>query len=224
MNNIDRSTEQSNDTITLYHSPQTRGTGVWVLLEELGVPYEMILIDRNKGENYQPDFMAINPLSKFPTLVHNGTVVTEQVACYLYLADLFPEKGLAPALNDSKRGAYLRWMAYQGSSFEPALIDKAFERPPIDPVQSSYGSFEQMQKTLFDQIAQGPYLLGEQPYAVDFLWGMSLKWCRMFGLVNTNPVVDAYIERITSRPAFIKVEQQDQALADQQAAEQTEKD
>lgn len=215
---------QKNDSsITLYHAPQTRGTGVWVLLEELGIPYDMKILNFKAGENQQPDFLAINPLGKFPTIMHNGTVVTEQVACYIYLADLFPEKGLAPALDDPKRGAYLRWMAYQGSSYEPALIDSAFSRSPIDPSQAAYGSFDKMLNTLFDQIAKGPYLLGEQPYAVDFLWGMSLKWCRMFGLVNTNPVVDAYIERIISRPAFIKVEQQDQALADQQAAEQTEK-
>jgi glutathione S-transferase len=212
MSNIHQNATGNNDSITLYHAPQTRGTGVWVLLEELGMPYEMKVLNFKAGENQQPEFLAINPLGKFPTLVHNGTVVTEQVACYLYLADLFPEKGLAPALNDPKRGAYLRWMAYQGSSFEPAMIDQAFNRSPIDPSQSSYGSFDKMLKALFDQIAKGPYLLGEKLYAVDILWGMSLKWCRMFGLITTNPVVDAYIERVTLRPAFINVEQQDQAL------------
>ncbi|PYF80482.1 glutathione S-transferase [Marinomonas alcarazii] len=204
---------QSNqDTITLYHAPQTRGTGVWVLLEELGIPYDMKVLNFKIGENQQPEFLAINPLGKFPTLVHNGTVVTEQVACYLYLADLFPEKGLAPALNDPKRGAYLRWMAYQGSSFEPAVIDKAFNRPPVEASQSSYGSFDKMLKTLFDQIAKGPYLLGEEFYAVDILWGLSLKWCRMFGLITTNPVVDAYIDRVTSRTTFTSVEKQEQVL------------
>lgn len=211
----------SNDNIVLYHSPQTRGTGVWFLLEELGVPYELKVLDRNKGENHHPDFLAINPLSKFPTLVHNGTVITEQVACFIYLADLFPEKGLAPSLNDPKRGAYLRWMAYEGSSFEPAIVDRAMQHEPGDPTSVPYGTFELMQKTLFDQIAKGPYLLGDQLYAVDLLWGMALKWCRMFGLVDTTPIVDEYIERITSRPAFIKTEERDQTLADQQAATQT---
>ncbi|MBJ7553960.1 glutathione S-transferase family protein [Marinomonas spartinae] len=203
---------RNNDTITLYHAPQTRSSGVWVLLEELGIPYEMEVLNLTAGENQQPEFLAINPLGKFPTLVHKGTVVTEQVACYLYLADLFPEKGLAPGFSDPKRGAYLRWMAYQGSSFEPAMVDQAFNRSPVDALHSSYGSFDKMLKTVFDQIAKGPYLLGEQLYAVDILWGISLKWCRMFGLITTSPVVDAYIERIISRPAFISVEQQDQAL------------
>ncbi|WP_409525668.1 hypothetical protein [Nitrincola sp. MINF-07-Sa-05] len=79
-----------------------------------------------------------------------------------------------------------------------------------------------MLKTLFDQISKGPYLLGDKPYAVDLLWGMSLKWCRMFGLFDSNPAVDAYIERITSRPAFIRTEERDQVLADQQAALQSQ--
>src|SRR5690554_1417600 len=138
---------KNNSGITLYHAPQTRGTGVWVLLEELGISYDMKILNFKAGENQQPEFLAINPLGKFPTLVHNGTVVTEQVACYLYLADLFPEKGLAPALDDPKRGTYLRWMAYQGSSYEPALIDSAFNRSAIDPSQASYGSFDKMLKT-----------------------------------------------------------------------------
>lgn len=202
--------------IVLYHAPQTRGTGVWFLLEELGAPYDMKVLDRSKGENHQPDFHAINPLGKFPTVVHNGSVITEQVACFIYLADLFPEKGLAPALDDPKRAAYLRWMAFQGSSFEPAIVDHAFKRAPIDPVQLPYGSYDQTLKTLFDQLSKGPYLLGDKPYAVDLLWGMTLHWCRMFGLFESNPTVDAYIERIASRPAFISTTEQDQVLADQQ--------
>lgn len=208
----------SKHRITLYHAPQTRSTGVLFLLEELGVPYELKVLDRQKGENHRPEFLAINPLGKFPTLVHNGTIVTEQVACHLYLADLFPEKGLAPGLNEPHRGAYLRWMAYEGSSFEPAVTDRAMQHEPADPATMLYGTFDKMQNTLFSQIAKGPYLLGDQLYAVDLFWGMALKWCRQFGLVDTTPVVDDYIERIISRPAFIRVEEQDQRLAAEQAA------
>ena len=178
MSNIHRNALRNNDTITLYHAPQTRGTGVLTLLEELGIPYEMKVLNFKAGENQQPEFLAINPLGKFPTLVHNGTVVTEQVACYLYLADLFPEKGLAPAFNDPKRGAYLRWMAYQGSSFEPAVIDQAFNRPPVEASHSSYGSFDKMLKTLNCQrpiligraVLRCRYSLGYQFEMVSYVW------------------------------------------------------
>lgn len=209
----------STHDLTLYHSPQTRSTGTFFLLEELGVPYELKVLNRAKGENRRPEFLAINPLGKFPTLVHKGTVVTEQVACYLYLADLFPEAGLAPGLDDPLRGAYIRWMVYYGSSFEPAIMDRALGREPGDPASVPYGDFERMQSTLFNQIAKGPYLLGDRPYAVDFLLGVALNWMRHFKLVDTTAVIDDYIDRIIARPAFVRVEQKDQALAEQQAAE-----
>jgi glutathione S-transferase len=211
----------STDTLVFYHAPQTRGTGIWFLLEELGIPYEMTVINQRNGDNRSPEFLAINPLGKFPTLVHNGHVITEQVACYTYLADRFPDKGLAPALDDPLRGPYLRWMAFQGSSFEPALIDLAMKREPGDPSFMPYGSFELMQKTLFDQIASAPYLLGDRPYAVDLFWGTTLMWCRNFGLIKTTPVVDDYIERIVSRPAFIETEKRDKALAEELTTAQT---
>ncbi|WP_028672086.1 glutathione S-transferase family protein [Saccharospirillum impatiens] len=213
----------STDTLVFYHAPQTRGTGIWFLLEELGIPYEMKVLNHSKGDNRKPEFLAINPLGKFPTLVHNGQVITEQVACYTYLADRFPDKGLAPAFDDSLRGPYLRWMAFQGSSFEPALIDLAMKREPGDPSFMPYGSFEQMQDTLFNQIAGAPYLLGDRLYAVDIFWGTTLMWCRNFGLIETTAVVDDYIERIVSRPAFIEVTRREKALVDKLAAAVAEK-
>jgi glutathione S-transferase len=208
----------SDNHLAFYHSPQSRSTGLWILLEELGIDYELKVIDTKRGENQKPDFLAVNPLGKFPTLVHEGTVITEQVACYTYLADRFPAKGLAPALDDPRRGAYLRWMAYQGSSFEPAVVDRAFKRDPGDPSATPYATFERMQDTLYRQIAKAPYLLGERLYAVDLFWGSTLKWCRQFGLVDTTAAVDDYIERITSRPAFVETLAKDQALAEEQAA------
>lgn len=212
----------SHSNLILHHAPQSRSTGVLFLLEELGVPYDLDILDIQKGDNHHPAYLATNPIGKVPALTHDGIVVTEQVACFLHLADLFPEKGLAPALDDPQRGAYVRWLAFYGSSFEPAVIDRALKREPADPSMLAYGSFEVTQKTVFDQIAKGPYLLGDQPYAVDLLWGIALNWLRHFGLVDSNAAVDAYIERITSRPAFKKAEAIDEGLVAEQQAVQAE--
>src|SRR5579859_88724 len=100
----------ADDTITLFHAPQTRSAGVFTLLEELGAPYELQVLNMKAGEQRRPGYMTINPLGKVPAIRHRGAVVTEQVAIYLYLADLFPEAGLAPAIGDARRGPYLRWM------------------------------------------------------------------------------------------------------------------
>src|SRR5438874_12105884 len=134
----------SKDRITLYYSPQTRATGARVLLEELGAAYDLHVLNMKAGEQRQPAYLAINPLGKVPMIRHGQALVTEQVAIYIYLADLFPEAGLTPALDDSSRGPYLRWIAYYGSSFEPALIDKFMKREPAPPTQSPYSDYYSM--------------------------------------------------------------------------------
>ncbi len=95
--------------VTLYHSPRTRSQGVRILLEELGAPYELHVLNFKLEEQHKPDYLAINPLGKVPAIEHAGAVVTEQVAIYIYLADAFPAAGLAPAIGDPLRGPYLRW-------------------------------------------------------------------------------------------------------------------
>ncbi len=115
------------DTITLFHAPQSRSTGAVVLLEELGAPYTLKVLNMKAGEQRQPAYLVINPLGKVPAVLHQGTLVTEQVAIFIYLADLFPAAGLAPALTDRNRGAYLRWMVFYAACYEPALVDTATE-------------------------------------------------------------------------------------------------
>ena len=110
--------------ITLFHAPQTRSSGVLALLEELGAPYTLQVLNRAKDELRSPAFLAINPLGKVPALQDGAAVVTEQVAIFLHLADLFPQAGLAPAIQDQLRGPYLRWMLFYAAAFEPAVVDK----------------------------------------------------------------------------------------------------
>ena len=102
--------------LTLHHCPQSRSTGVLALLGELKAPFELHAMNMKQGENRAPAYLAINPLGKVPAITHEGALVTEQVAIYLYLADLFPQAGLAPAIGDPLRGPYLRWMACMGAA------------------------------------------------------------------------------------------------------------
>ncbi|WP_281010656.1 glutathione S-transferase family protein [Lichenibacterium ramalinae] len=199
--------------ITLYHSPQTRSTGAMVLVEELGADVDTVVLDMKAGEHRQPAFLAVNPMGKVPALLDGDALVTEQVGVFLFLADRFPERGLAPAIGDPLRGPYLRWMAFYGSSFEPACIDRAMKREPGNRGMSAYGDYETVLRTLTDQLARGPYLLGERFTAADVLWGGALGWLTMFGIVEKTPVIAAYIERVTSRPAHRAVTARDAELA-----------
>ena len=199
--------------LTLHHSPNTRSTGALILLEELGAPYQLHLLNMKAGEQRQAAYLAINPMGKVPAVTHGDALVTEQVAVFLYLADLFPQAGLAPAIGDPLRGPYLRWMAFYGSCFEPALIDKAQKREPATPSMSPYSDYDTMLKTLTDQLGKGSYLLGERFSAADLLWGTALSWTVMFGLVPELPVIKAYMERVNTRPAVLRARAKDAELA-----------
>jgi len=190
--------------VTLFHSPQSRSAGALILLEELGADYELHVLNLKKGEQRHASYLAVNPMGKVPAIVHNGALVTEQGAVYAYLADLYPEAGITPAIGDPLRGPYLRWLFYYGSSFEPALVDRSLKREPAPAATSPYGDYETMLKTLTDQLAAGPFLLGERFTAADVLWGTALRWTTMFKLVPETPVITGYVGRVTARAAVAR--------------------
>ena len=207
--------------ITLYHAPQTRSTGAMVLAEELGADLDVVVLDLKAGDQRRPDFLAVNPMGKVPALRDGDALVTEQVAVFLFLADRFPERELAPAIGDPLRGPYLRWMAFYGSSFEPACIDRAMKREPGPRAMSPYGDYDTVLNTVTDRLARGPWMLGERFSALDVLWGGALGWMTAFGIVESTPVVAAYVERAASRPASRKVRDDDIARVARQAAKRT---
>jgi len=199
--------------LTLFHAPNSRSGAARILLEELGVPYELHVLNLKKNEQRAPDYLAVNPMGKVPAIRHGDALVTEQPAVFIYLADQFPEAGLAPALGDPLRGPYLRWLAFYGSSFEPAITDVAMKREPTPPMMCPYGDFDTMLATLTAQLRAGPYLLGKRFSAADVLWGISLGWATMFKLVPELPEVMAYIDRVSSRPAARRAAAADAQLA-----------
>ncbi|WP_174236721.1 glutathione S-transferase family protein [Dyella sp. S184] len=207
-----------NPQVTFFHAPNSRSGGTRALLEELGVPFDLHVLSFKKGEQRQPEYLAINPMGKVPAIRHGNALITEQPAVFMYLADLYPEAKLAPPIGDPLRGPYLRWLVFYGSCFEPALIDRSMKRDPAAPSTCPYGDFDTMLKTLTDQLEQGPYLLGDTFSAADVLWGTALNWTTMFKLVPELPVIRAYIDRVLARPAMQRAAAADAELAAAQAA------
>ena len=205
--------------VTLYHSPHTRSTGALILLEELGAPYDLHVLNMKAGEQRQPAYLAVNPMGKVPALRHGDAIITEQVAVYLYLADMFPEAGLAPQIGDPLRGPYLRWMVFYAACFEPAVVDRAAKHEPAPQTMSPYGDYDTMLNTVVAELTNGPYLLGERFTAADVLWGTALGWTTMFGLVPKLPEITAYVNRVGSRPAAARVQAKDAELAAAQEPE-----
>lgn len=208
----------STQQLTFFHSPNTRSTAVLTLLKELGADYHLHVLNMKAGEQRKPEYLAINPMGKVPAVMHGDALITEQVAVFIYLGDLFPEAGLAPKIGDPLRGPYLRWMAFYGSCFEPAIIDRSQKREPAPPGTSPYGDFDTMFKTLTDQLGKGHYLLGNKFTAVDVLWGTALRWITQYQLVPALPVIQAYVDRVNARPAAAWAAAKDAELAASQGA------
>ena len=204
--------------ITLYHCPHSRSTGVITLLEELKAPYQLHVMNMKTGENREAAYLSVNPMGKVPAIRHDDAIVTEQVAIYPYLADLFPEAKLAPPISDPQRGPYLRWMAFYGSCFEPALIDRWLKREVADKKTTGYGNFDDVFTALVGQLSKGPYMLGDQFTALDVLWGGALGWMTAFDLLPKRQEITDYVGRVQSRPAAVAVQRRDDEMAAAQAA------
>jgi glutathione S-transferase len=203
--------------VTFFHSPHSRAAGVRVLIEHLQAEHTLQVLDLRAGEQRQDPYLRVNPMGKVPALLHGDTLVTEQAAVYMYLAELYPEAGLAPAPGEAQRGAYLRWMVFYGSCYEPAIVDKALKREPGPASTSPYGHYDTVMETLRAQLAGGPWLLGERLSAADFLWGAALQWTMMFKIAPELPEFKAYVERYAALPAVQRAAQLDEALLKQAA-------
>lgn len=201
----------SDGNLVFHHSPQTRSSSVLILLEELDAPYVLRDVNLKTGAQREPDYLAVNPLGKVPAILHDGALVTELGAIFIYLADAFPQKKLAPPIGDPLRGPYLRWLVFYGSAFEPAVMDRHLERAPPRSM-SAYGDFDGVMALVNDQLSKGPYLFGPRFTAADILWATALRWTTGFGLVPASPQITAYIERVTARPAYARVAETDAQL------------
>jgi len=200
------------DEIVLYTNPQSRGRIARWMLEELGQPYRTEVIDYAvmKGA----DYLAINPMGKVPALTHRGVVVTECAAICTYLADAFPEAGLAPAFDDPARGIYLRWMFFAAGPVEAAVTAKSLDL--LAPAEKSgmvgYGSFEATMDALETAVSEGPWILGDQFSAADVYVGSQIGWGLMFKSIPDRPAFVAYVNRINAREAAGRARALDDAL------------
>ncbi len=200
--------------LIFYHNPISRGRIAHWMLEETGAPYETRVLDFTKGEHKSAEYRQLNPMGKIPTIVHNGVVVTECAAICAYLADAFPEKKLAPAVDDPARGTYYRWLFFGAGCVEPAVTDKAFNRPPVERKGAvGYGSYDDTIATLESAVEKGPWLLGDQFTAADVYVGSQIGWGMFTKGIDPRPAFQRYLARIAERPAYKKATDADNAAA-----------
>jgi glutathione S-transferase len=208
------------ETVTFWFNPMSRARIVRWMLEEIGRPYEAVLMEYGppmKGA----DYLAVNPMGKVPAIRHGRALVTEAGAICAYLADAFPEAGLAPAPGDPARGAYYRWMFFAAGPVEAATTDRSLglEVPEDRRGQVGYGSYDTMMAGLDHAVSETGYVAGERFSAADVYVGSHLAFGMMFGAIERRPHFERYVERVTSRPAAVRARAIDDALiAERKAA------
>ncbi len=199
--------------ITLYWHAQTRASRIVWLLEELAVPYQLHMIDVRSAEaKNQPDFRAASPMGKVPAIRDGEVQLADSAAIALYLADRYPQAGLAPAVTDPLRGNYCYWMTYTPGVIEPAMMER-FNGWTVNPGNCGWGNFDLMIETLLAGLEGKDWILGEQFSAADVLLGSSVYFMRLFGILPDEPGLHAYADRCLSRPAYARALERDAAAA-----------
>ena len=196
-------------TLTFYTNPMSRGRIVRWMLEEVGEPYETVLVNWTD----KPDaFLAANPMGKVPTIAHDGKVVTEAAAICAYLADTFPSAGLAPTAEE--RADYYRWMFFAAGPVEAAMSDKAMGAEPNAEQQGmvGYGSLERVTDALEQAVTAHQYISGDRFTAADVYVGSAIGWATMFETIEMRPSFEDYLGRVNTRPAAARAREIDDAL------------
>jgi len=201
------------DELVFYTNPMSRGRIVRWMLEEVGQPYRTVLLDYATTMK-APDYLAINPMGKVPAIGHGDTVITEGAAICAYLADAFPQAGMAPPPGHRLRGPYYRWLFFAAGPVEAAATNKAlgFVVPEGRERMMGYGTYADVMNVLETAVSQGAYVAGDSFTAADVYLGAHLGFGMQFGTIEKRPTFQRYWERIANRPAALRAKAIDDAL------------
>ena len=197
--------------LVLYTNPMSRGRVARWMLEETGLPYDTVLLDFDTTMK-APDYLAINPMGKVPALRHGDTVVTENAAICAYLADLVPDRALAPPPGSKERGSYYRWLFLAAGPAESALTAKM--TGVFAPAGTAgYGNEGDTLDVLEQALQRGPYLAGDRFTAGDLYVAAFLAFFMRTSAVAPRPAFAEFAQRQYARPAAVRAAQIDDALA-----------
>lgn len=200
--------------LVFYTNPMSRGRIIRWMLEEIGQPYETKILRWETGDAKAADYLAINPMGKVPAIVHDGVVVTECAAICAYLADIFPQAGLAPPASSPLRGPYYRWLFFGAGPIEQAVAAKSMGLEPTAEQSRmlGFGSVQDVLDAIEGAIRDRPYLVGDSFTAADLYLASHLSWGMNFGTIEKRPAFETYVEPHLQRPANLRAEEIDDAL------------
>jgi len=177
------------------------------MLEELGVPYEIVTVDLAAKENREPGYLQVHPLGQVPVLVDGDVTVFESIAICMYLADRYSERGLAPPVSSPLRAPYYQWLLLCPSMIEPAIGRWAQHGGDVAEAEREKARvrFAEAAELLTRALATGEHMLGDPFSTVDVIVGSNLNWARRVGLLDGRDVLSGYVDRLLARPAARRV-------------------
>lgn len=198
--------------LMFYTNPMSRGRIIRWMLEEVGEPYETVLLDYGADGMKAADYLAVNPMGKVPAIVHGGRTITECAAICAYLADAFPDAGLAPPTGN--RADYYRWLFFAAGPLEAAATERARGIVVTDEQSRmvGYGSFDRVIDVLEQAVSGRDYIAGDRFSAADLYVGSHLMWGSQFGWLPKRDAFATYIARLAERPAYRRGGEKDDAL------------
>ncbi|HKU64593.1 MAG TPA: glutathione S-transferase family protein [Rhizomicrobium sp.] len=199
--------------ITLYHAPRSRSSRFIFLLEELGVPYDLKEVSIRRGDGSSAlDPANPHPHGKVPVIKDGDTIVYESAAIALYLTDKFTQNRIGPQIGEPARGAYLTWLAYYAGVMEPAWMS-AFMKWDVPRGTAGWVKTDEVMELVNATLSKGPYILGETFSAADILVGTTFKMFMGSPLLEKTDLLEAYVNRITGRPAYARAMAKEAAAA-----------
>lgn len=195
--------------LTLYYAPQTRSVRPRWLLEEIGLPYEIVRLDLEAGDQKRADYLKINPNGTVPAIVDGDVVLFESGAICQYLADKDPAQRMAPAPGTPARASYYQWIHYAMSGLEPpavAIFTHTILRPQPERMPAVAEEARPRLAGALDVVDHAlearEFIVGDHLTAADVMIGSTAAWAMAFFRDTPRPNLSAYVTRLMGRPAY----------------------
>ena len=202
--------------LTFYTHPMSRGRVARWMLEETGLSYDTVLLEYGTTMK-AAEYLTVNPMGKVPALKHGDTVITEQAAICMYLADLVPEKQLAPPVGSFERGSYYRWISFM-APLEQLMVAKASGAALPDARMAGFGTEKDLLDTLEAALQGREYLAGGSFTAADLLVAAYVGWYLQFKLLPARPAFVQFAQLHRQRPAAQRANELDGPIPSKPAA------
>ena len=203
--------------LTVYGCANTRSSRVLWALEEAGAEYEYVAVDLRAGAGWKPEYLALNPGGKVPTLVDGEMVLTESAAICTYIGDRFPASRLTPPVGSLERAHYDQWCYFVLSELEQPLWTMAKhlfalpERRRVPAVlDTARWEFAVAAKVLAAGLGRREFIVGDHFTAADILIAHTLTWALAFELPLEPERLKTYVEHLLARPAWARVHEREE--------------